>query len=134
MPRKQAEESPFEVLSAGDALFGARLAELRKAAGLRQVELADRIGLVQAQISHIEVGKRTTTIHRLLRWLEACGATWTIDHANSKDPRAELMAAAEGLGPDEVRQLARAARALAKLDRGRRDEEVGVLEMRAGIK
>lgn len=42
----------------GNALFGARLAKLRKEAGVTQVELARKLGLTQSIVSRFEKGQR----------------------------------------------------------------------------
>jgi len=42
----------------GNALFGARLAKLRKEAGVTQVELAKKLGLTQSIVSRFEKGQR----------------------------------------------------------------------------
>jgi len=42
----------------GNALFGARLAKLRKELGVTQVELAKKLGLTQSIVSRFEKGQR----------------------------------------------------------------------------
>ncbi len=47
--------------------FAANLAELRKAAGLSQEELAFRAGIHRTQVSFIESGKRTPRLDTLVK-------------------------------------------------------------------
>ena len=55
-------------------LLGARIRELRKARGLSQEELAEKIGIEQKHVSRIEVGKNYPTIPRLEKIAEALEA------------------------------------------------------------
>lgn len=54
MVAKQEQEE----IELGNALFGARLAKLRKEAGVTQVELARKLGLTQSIVSRFEKGQR----------------------------------------------------------------------------
>lgn len=59
-----------EAWEAGEvrARFGDAMREARRAAGLTQVQLADRLGMQQADISRLELGRadpRLTTLMRL---------------------------------------------------------------------
>ena len=54
-------------------LLNERLKELRKAAGLSQVELADAVGLTQGAISQTEAGTTTYSAAAFERVLRACG-------------------------------------------------------------
>jgi transcriptional regulator with XRE-family HTH domain len=47
--------------------FAANLAELRKAAGISQEELAFRAGIHRTQVSFIESGKRTPRLDTLVK-------------------------------------------------------------------
>lgn len=49
-----------------------RLVEQRKRAGLRQVDVAERMGVSKARVSHIENGA-VSTIDLLARYLDAIG-------------------------------------------------------------
>jgi len=46
-------------------IFSIRLKKLRKRAGEQQIELANAVGMTQAQISSIENGKQATTFDKL---------------------------------------------------------------------
>jgi hypothetical protein len=46
------------------------LVERRKIAGLRQVDLAKRLGPTQSHVSHIEIGQKRI---ELVEWAEAIG-------------------------------------------------------------
>ena len=56
MATKKKQEQ--EVIELGNAVFGARLAKLRKDAGVSQVELAKKLGLTQSVVSRFEKGHR----------------------------------------------------------------------------
>ena len=57
----------------GVVVFGSRLAEARKRAGLRQVELAVEMGedYTQSMVSHVESGRRTPQLDRAARAAQA---------------------------------------------------------------
>jgi transcriptional regulator with XRE-family HTH domain len=55
MAKKKASEEDEEL---GNPAFGARLAKLRKDAGVSQVALAKKLGITQSVISRFELGKR----------------------------------------------------------------------------
>ena len=58
-------------------IFGARLRELRTAAGLTQRELAKRSGTSSAAISNFEAGNNAPTLGTLVRLAEALGCDLT---------------------------------------------------------
>lgn len=95
--------------------IGQQLRALRVQSGFTQTDMAARIGLEQAQVSAIEVGRRDTTTAVLARWAEECGATVEISRRDSSDPIAPLLEAARGLSPDQLARLVRIARALPRL-------------------
>jgi hypothetical protein len=49
------------------------LVERRKIAGLRQVDLAKRLGRSQSYVSHIEIGQKHVALIELIEWAEAIG-------------------------------------------------------------
>ena len=51
-------------------LFGDRLRELRKAAGMKQQELANLLDVTTTQVSDIERGNTTTSMARLYQLCE----------------------------------------------------------------
>ena len=51
------------------------LKALRKASGLTQAQLAERLGEEQAYISRIELGDRYVDMLFFLDWCRACGQT-----------------------------------------------------------
>lgn len=57
------------------SLFGARLRELRAEAGLSQSELAERMGLTQGSIGHLETGRREATWSTVITLAKALGVT-----------------------------------------------------------
>ena len=58
----------------------ARLVEMRKRAGLRQTDVAERMGISKARVSHIEHGA-VATIELLARYLDAIGGRLEITAA-----------------------------------------------------
>lgn len=48
---------------------------LRKAAGLSQVQLAQRLGVGQSYISKIERGEAYVDVLNFVDWCQACGVT-----------------------------------------------------------
>lgn len=53
--------------------LGALLAEWRKAAGLRQLDLAKRLGRGQDYVSDVETGQKILGVVELMEWAEAIG-------------------------------------------------------------
>jgi transcriptional regulator with XRE-family HTH domain len=49
------------------------LVERRKSAGLRQVDLAKRLGRTQSYVSNIEIGQKRIALIELFEWAEAIG-------------------------------------------------------------
>jgi transcriptional regulator with XRE-family HTH domain len=49
------------------------LVERRKSAGLRQVDLAKRLGRTQSYVSNIEIGQKRIALIELIEWGEAIG-------------------------------------------------------------
>ena len=49
------------------------LVKRRKIAGLRQVDLAKRLGRSQSYVSHIEIGQKRIALIELIEWAEAIG-------------------------------------------------------------
>jgi len=64
-----------DALTAGSEKFfialGSRIAQLRKEAGLTQVQLAERIGVTQPVCASYEIGRRRIPVPLLLRIAEA---------------------------------------------------------------
>jgi transcriptional regulator with XRE-family HTH domain len=67
-------------------IFGARLRELRAAAGLTQRELAKRSGTSSAAISNFEAGNNAPTLGTLVRLADAlsCAVTDLVDVLNAR--------------------------------------------------
>jgi predicted transcriptional regulator len=49
------------------------LVERRKSAGLRQIDLAKRLGRTQSYVSDIEIGQKRIALIELIEWAEAIG-------------------------------------------------------------
>lgn len=73
-------------------LFGARLRELRAAAGLTQRELAKRSGTSSAAISNFEAGNNAPTLGTLVRLADAleCNVTDLVEVLNRTKARRRL--------------------------------------------
>ena len=69
MPRKSRLKLP--PLDLGDEHIGERLARLRKARGLTQSELAQRIGIIQTLVSDYEVGNLRLSAEMAVRFAKA---------------------------------------------------------------
>ncbi|WP_414443004.1 helix-turn-helix domain-containing protein [Burkholderia sp. 22PA0106] len=54
------------------------LKQVRKDAGLTQLQLAERLGKGQSYVSKMERGEQYVDVIELLEWLEACGADASI--------------------------------------------------------
>ncbi|HXT44885.1 MAG TPA: helix-turn-helix transcriptional regulator [Pseudonocardiaceae bacterium] len=75
-----AEERAERVEQLRRGLALRRLVELRKRAGLRQIDVAERMGVSKARVSHIEHGA-VATIELLARYLDAIGGRLEITAA-----------------------------------------------------
>jgi transcriptional regulator with XRE-family HTH domain len=73
MPRPSRLQLP--PLNLGDETFGQRLARLRKEKGYTQVELADKIGTIQAIISDYERDKLRAHSDMIVRFAQALEVT-----------------------------------------------------------
>ena len=69
MPRRSKFELP--PLSTEEETIGQRLARLRKERGYTQVELAERIGIIQALVSDYERDKLRLNAEMLIRFAQA---------------------------------------------------------------
>ena len=91
------------------------------------------MGLKQASVSAIEVGRRTTTLDVLEKWLDVCGSVLSIDRPQAGDPKADLLRGLAHADPALVAQISRTAVALAALPAEDRERETWMLEARAGL-
>lgn len=53
-------------------VLGSRLQNARKAAGLTQQEIADRLGIARTTVVAIEKGERRVSPRELIKWAETC--------------------------------------------------------------
>jgi transcriptional regulator with XRE-family HTH domain len=73
---------------------GNRLRVLREAAGIRQTEMSERVGISQGRISRLELDSQTPTVDLVTRYLDALGALQGADADLGGDRReARPMAA-----------------------------------------
>lgn len=61
----------FSTLYASNKIISDRLRQLRNAGGLRQCDLAKRLGCSQATVSNVECGERQLDVIELRQWLLA---------------------------------------------------------------
>lgn len=66
-------------------LVGQNVKQLRKAAGLSQAELAERMGVDRAYVSGLEQGRRNTTIVTLWHIAKALGVKISLFFAEKPD-------------------------------------------------
>jgi len=60
-------------------VLAAKLREIRSDAGLRQIDLAARLGITAAAVSRIELGLRETCVETMAAWADACGRELRIE-------------------------------------------------------
>ena len=100
-------------MAAGPGSIAQTLIDARKAAGLSQVALAERMGTTQPAVSKVESGRAVPTLGFLERFAKAIGApvTVTLDPGASihADTRAARLAARPGLLEDLYLDLLREA-------------------------
>jgi hypothetical protein len=73
-PQRAAESGMSRTLDARrHEALRAFLVECRRKAGLRQVDLAKRLGRSQSYVSHIEIGQKRIALIELIDWAEAIG-------------------------------------------------------------
>lgn len=100
--------------------FGARIKQLREAAGLSQNELARRAGLAQSGLSYLESGAKGPSIDTLLRICSALGLSLSQflgEEDNPLPPDIRLLVReVEQLTPDQRRTLTEFIRSLKTTD------------------
>lgn len=84
MPKRKTEVSEN---------FGQRLAELRKAAGYTQVELAAELGITQRMVAYYEAPNANAPAHLLPRLAEALGVGVDVLLGTKAPKRIKLLAA-----------------------------------------
>ena len=75
MAKNKAQQQEEEDIELGNPAFGARLAKLRKDAGVSQVTLAKQLGLTQSVVSRFEMGKRRMHDDMIAAAAKALGVT-----------------------------------------------------------
>lgn len=71
---------------------GQRLRALRRARGLRQVDVAEQLGMTDSNVSLIESGRVETPIKNLEAYAALVGARVVIELESDDDPEARLIA------------------------------------------
>lgn len=61
--------------SASSTAIGSRLRRIREDRGLTQVEVAERVGVTQGQVSEYETGRRGASVARLVELARALDAS-----------------------------------------------------------
>ncbi|HEX2675073.1 MAG TPA: helix-turn-helix transcriptional regulator [Polyangiales bacterium] len=77
-PHVNGSNGASGVLAIDGARLGARLRELRLAAGLTQAELARRTGIHRPNIARVEAGRHTPSLETLARLASAIGVSTTV--------------------------------------------------------
>lgn len=100
--------------------IGEQLKRLRKKSGLTQMELSQKLNIVQSLISAVENDKGSTTTELLERWVDACKGRLVIF---GSDPPTEippsfqpLLTAASKLSPSDLERLTALAETLGRVD------------------
>jgi len=88
--------------------LGLALRELRHAAGLTSVQLAERLGVAQSTISRLERGRQLASPEQVDRWAAATAAT--AEQHGSLDELAEAAATEAVAWRRRPRRLAKRAR------------------------
>lgn len=70
--------SPPSHILVTPAQLGSILQSTRKAQGLTQSELAERIGLSQSRVSHLELNAGALSVDQLLAWCAVLGLELTL--------------------------------------------------------
>lgn len=84
-----------------------KLRELRRAAGLTQAELAERLGLDRTTITRAERGERRVDMALLARWASVCGSTIDLGQPQAiDDARAALVADLDRLAGSDLEIVA----------------------------
>jgi len=89
--------------------IGARIKELRTAAGYSQNELAKRAGIAQSSLSYLESGAKSPSIETLLQICEALGVSlsefMSADTVDIPPDLRQLLREAESLTPEQRKKL-----------------------------
>lgn len=92
MPKSKLNLPPLKL--ATDETFGQRLARLRKERGWTQVELAEKVGIIQGLVTNYERGKLRMHPEMVVRFALALGVSGDellgIPSKKSSQPRARL--------------------------------------------
>lgn len=101
------------------ALIGARIKEIRKATGLSQETLAERIGIDAKHLSRLEVGKGFPSLDTLERMAQALGVElrefFEFAHLDdSKDIKSTLTALTKHFTAEQARLAVKLLRALVR--------------------
>jgi transcriptional regulator with XRE-family HTH domain len=78
--KDQRSASSFRVYNA--ASLGAAIRHYRREAGLSQAEFAELTGLNRTYLSHLEQGKETEQVKRILQVLKQLGVRMTLQKAD----------------------------------------------------
>ncbi|CAJ0783991.1 helix-turn-helix domain-containing protein [Ralstonia chuxiongensis] len=81
-------------------LFVAALREIRKSAGVTQIELAARLNVKQAFVSKCEGGQRRLDVIEVKNWCAALGVTMSEFIAKLEEVSRRSVIRAEGKGTD----------------------------------
>ena len=108
-------------MNAVAAAIGERIATLRRAAGMTQAELAERVGSTAAVLSRVETGRELASVQRMIEIAGALGCELPDLVATTReasDPReaviAEVAALVRGSSIEDAQRAGDVVRALLK--------------------
>ncbi|MGQ0775322.1 MAG: helix-turn-helix domain-containing protein [Pseudonocardiales bacterium] len=114
---------PFGELSPRRRLLGEALRVVRSKAKLTGVQLSERLGVSQSQISRIELGQQAASVDLVRHWVDVTGVP--------EDRSAELIEWAEAAVTETVPFRAAMARGLAQLQQDSRQLETSAGTIRS---
>lgn len=114
---------PFGELSSQRRGLGEALRAVRSEAGLTGVQLAERLGVSQSQVSRVELGQQTASVELVRSWAEVTGVR--------EDRTAELVEWAEAAGTEAVAFGTAMPRGLAGLQQDSRELEASAATIRS---
>jgi len=114
---------PFGELSNQRLRLGEALRAVRSEAGLTGMQLAERLGVSQSQISRVELGQQAASADLVRHWVEVAGVP--------EDRSAGLIEWAEAAGTETVSFRTAMARGLAQLQQDSRELEASAATIRS---
>jgi transcriptional regulator with XRE-family HTH domain len=114
----------------GDPKLGAELRRIRLEAGLRQGQLAVRLGIKAPMVSRVENGLRGLPIETLRQWYRECGYELEAVEVGSPDQATRLASAVADLPEGQTEAIIEIVRAWPRLDERTRGRILGLAASR----